>query len=115
MAYYHIAILLAASGLFLFGLSCVIYVAYRFLSLVLSLDAAMLREFKLNVRSPNPVLGRKIEYPTQPNTEPTEGSFEPTSDENMYVQEQVEQLRGIQGLSDADLASAIRQAVGDQA
>lgn len=113
-----VALLLAAGGLFLVGLAAVVYVAYRFLALALSMDMAMLREFRVQAnasekaaQSAGPVLGDRLREFISSRMAPTEGEFVPTSDEEMFIQEQVEHLRR-QGLTEEELEAFMRQAVG---
>lgn len=102
----------------MFGLACVIYVAYRFLALALSMDAAILREFSLTsksikqlTQSAGPVLGEKLKEFIANRLTPTEGDFSGSSDEELFLNEQVEHLRR-QGLTEEELNAFIRQAVG---
>jgi hypothetical protein len=118
-AYINLAVLLSASGLFLFGLACVIYVAFRFLALVLSLDAAILKEFQMNTNAyrdaarTNPIQESKLKDFIQSRMAPTDGDFIPVSDEEAFLQEQITELRG-KGLTDEELEAFVRQAVSDK-
>ena len=111
--------LLIAAALFLFGLACVIYVAYRFLVIVLSLDAAILHEFKGHGRNveqiakSGPIQEEKLKSFIQARMSPTDGGFVPQSDEEAFINEQVEHLRR-QGMSDEELDAFIRQANGTE-
>ena len=110
--------LLFAAGSFLFGLACVIYVAMRFLIIAISLDAAILREFKGQSAAVGRALGdipekeEKLKSFIQSRMTPTEGEFVPQSEEEQFIQEQVEHLRR-QGMTDEELDAFVRQAAGD--
>lgn len=105
--------ILAGAGLFLFGLACVVYVTYRFLSLVLSMDMAMLREVKLSSRvmaSPPVETGQEpiqsqLRSFIQSRMAPTDGDFVGQSDEEMFIREQAEELkdRGVLDATEIDL------------
>ena len=109
--------LLASAGFFLFSLSCVLYVAFRFLILVLSLDSAILREFKGQigrvdqVTAQGPINEKKLKDFIQSRMAPTEGDYHPYSDEEAFIQEKVEELRH-QGMTQEELDAFVRQAVG---
>ena len=119
MVYLGIIGVLLASALLLLGLACVIYVAYRFLIIVLSLDAAILHEFKGQGRNvekmakAGPIQEDKLKSFIQARMTPTEGDFVPQSDEEAFINEQVEHLRR-QGLTDEELDLFIRQANGTE-
>jgi hypothetical protein len=112
--------LLAAGGLFLLGLSSIIYVSFKFLSTILTLDISILRELQAQgnlvgesaklaeqhtkltaqvAQSAGPVLGERLRDFIAKRMAPTEGDFQPYSDEEMFIQEQVETLRR-QGMFD---------------
>ena len=109
--------LLVAAGFFLFGLSCVIYVALRYLILVLSMDSAILHEFKGQTKTMNkiasagPIQEEKLKTFIQARMAPTEGDFAPYSEEEAFINEQVEHLRR-QGMTDEELDAFVRSAVG---
>jgi hypothetical protein len=114
--------LLFAAGFFVLSVAAVVYVAYRFLALALSMDAAILREFKQRPVSAPPMSNVGQEFPNitgsqanpfagkQPDTE---GDFVPHSDEGAFIAEQVELIRQQQGLTEEDMEKFIRQAKGD--
>ncbi len=123
--------MLIGGGVFLFAAACVIYVAFRFLSLVLTLDMAMLREFKYQAintgqaistasqavtsaeeaMKANSVQPSKLREFIAARMSPTQGDFTPYSEEEAFINESVEHLRR-QGLNDDELDAFVRQAVG---
>ena len=112
-----LALCLFAGAFFLFAFACAIYVAYRFLSLALSMDAAFLKEFSGQQRtvqqalSQSPIQQSSLKKFSQDRMTPTEGTFEPFNDEEAFLNEQVDRLRQ-QGLSEEECNEFIRQAVG---
>jgi hypothetical protein len=117
------SIFLIAASLFLFALTAIVYVALRFISLVLSMEVGILKEFKgqrefvqpvgpVGVISPDaPITENKIKEFIKSRFAPTEGSFEGYNDEDAFIQEKVEDLRR-QGLTQEELDAFVRQAVG---
>lgn len=108
-------VLLFAAAMFCFGIASVIYVAFRFLSIAISLDSAILRGIKNKPQE-------QVQQPTEPPLEsklrefissrlaPTQGDFVPYADEVAFLNEQVESLRS-KGLTEEELNQFIRQAV----
>lgn len=112
-----LALTLFCAALFVFAVALMGYVAFRFLSLALSLDAALLREFikvenktDEHLRS-SPVQPDKLKSFIQSRMTPTEGTFEPYDEEELFVQQQVEHLRRA-GMTEEECEAFIRQAVG---
>jgi hypothetical protein len=110
------AAFLFAAGVCLTGLASVVYVAFRFLSLVVSMEAGILREFKGNSKAVDKALAdipqkeAKLREFIAARMSPTEGEFVPQSDEEAFINEQVEHLRR-QGMTDDELDAFVRQAV----
>jgi hypothetical protein len=113
---------LIAAALFLFSLACMFYVGFRFLSLVLSMEIGIVKEFRGGntqvLEAVHEVGGdagktqSKLKDFIASRFTPTEGEFIPVTDEEQFIQEQVEHLRQ-QGLTDEELDAFIRQAVAD--
>jgi hypothetical protein len=104
-------------GVCLLGLAATVYVAYRFMSLVVSMEAGILKEFGRSGKAVNmalediPKKEAKLREFIQARMAPTEGGFEPYDDETAFLNEQVMHLRE-KGLTDEELDAFIRQAVG---
>jgi hypothetical protein len=123
---YATAVLVAACALLLFALAVVVYVAYRFLSLALVVDAAILSELRSRSVQPSQLaadpathetlLGSQLKQFIAERMKPTDGGYEVNSDEELYIQEQVKRLRdqGNGGLTDEELKSFISQAVSEE-
>jgi|GEM_PF-2911151 hypothetical protein len=115
----ELAILLVAAAFFLAALSAVIYVAYRFLLMALSVDAALLREFKATPRqlqeakSTENVLGGQLREFIAARMKPTEGEFVGNTDEEMFIQEQIK-LAEAQGMTAEEIKAFMSQAVTDK-
>jgi len=111
------ALTIFCAALFVFANALVIYVAFRFLSLALSVDASLLREFtKLEIKTDEhlrstPLQADKLKSFIQSRMTPTEGAFEPYNEEELFLQQQVEHLRR-SGMTDEECDAFIRQAVG---
>jgi hypothetical protein len=110
-------------GVFLFGLgialsgvAAMIYVAYRFLALVLSMEVGILKEFQGSQKAVNIALAdvprkeSQLKEFIKARMAPTEGDFVGADDETQFLNEQVTHLRN-QGLTEDELESFIRQAV----
>ena len=112
-----IAVFLVAAALFLVAFAGAIYVVYRFLSLVLSMEIGILKEFGNKSTAANQyaqnqqVTESKLKEFIKSRFSPSEGDFQPYTDEEAFITEQVENLRR-QGLSDEELEAFVRQAVG---
>lgn len=112
--------LIAAWGLFLFGLSSMGYVGFRFLSLVISLEVGILKEFKGSKPSVQPVIQNPDVLEVAKNFakgrfEATDGTYIAQNDETQFIQEQVENLRkSSAGLTEEELDAFVRQAVSEQ-
>ena len=111
-------------GVFLFGIgiacagvAAMVYVAYRFLALVLSMEVGILKEFQGNQKAVNTVLAdiprkeSQLKEFIKARMTPSEGDFIPGSDEVAFLNEQVAHLREA-GLTNEELDAFIRQAVG---
>lgn len=111
------SVFLFCSGVCLAGVASVVYVAFRFLSLVTSMEAGILREFRSSSKAVGKALSdipekeSKLRSFIQSRMTPTEGEFTPYSDEEAFINEQVEHLRR-QGMTDEELDAFVRQAVG---
>ena len=114
-----IALLLFAGGFFLFGLAAVVYVSWRYAIMALSMDAALLREFKgtplpQSPQMPSTQVG-SANYQTYGKPAKTDGGFFTMSDEQAWEQEQLEQAKSLfgPGTTDQDLIDHLRRnAVG---
>jgi hypothetical protein len=107
-----------SSALLLFAFASVVYVAYHFMSLVVSMQTALIREFKGQSKAVDIALGdipnkeAKLKEFIKARMAPTDGGFEPYSDEGAFVQEQVDELRR-QGMSQEELDAFVKQAVSE--
>lgn len=110
-------VILFAIGFCLLGVASVVYVAFRFLSLVLSMEVGILKEFQGSQRAVNialedvPRKESQLKEFIKARMTPTDGDFVPTDDETAFINEQVDHLRN-QGLSAEELDAFVRQAVG---
>jgi hypothetical protein len=115
--YVFLCAITLAGALGFFAVSACIYVAFKFLSLAISLDAALLREFKvqnqhdIKMDANNPITSDKLKSFIASRFTPTDGDFVPYSDEEAFLNERVAELRA-KGLTDEELQSFIKQAVG---
>jgi hypothetical protein len=107
-----IALILSLSVLAL-SLAGLGYVLYRFLSLIVSMEVGILKEFGSFVGSGKQNMFNKIKEFAQAGMKPTEGDYVPYDDEEAFVAEQVNKLKN-KGLTDEELDSFVRQAVTDQ-
>jgi hypothetical protein len=104
-------------GLCLTAFAASLYVALRFLLLVISMEAGILREFKNSSKAVDRALSdipekeAKLKSFIQSRMAPTDGEFVPQSDEEAFINEQVDHLRR-QGMTDDELDAFIRQAAG---
>ncbi len=120
MAMLSWALLLFCAGWFVVGLASLFYVVFRGLTLILGMEVGILKEFKSqhgviqDVVNQGPANDSKLKQFIKSRFTPTEGDFAPYSDEEAFVQEQVDHLRR-QGLSDEELDAFIRQAVSADA
>lgn len=111
------AVFLFSAGFCLLGVSAVVYVAFRFLSLALSMEVGILREFRAQTKGVQQVLTQApaaeatLKEFVKSRFSPTEGAFEAYSDEEAFIQERVEDLRR-QGMTPEELDAFVRQAVG---
>lgn len=108
MQWVYISVFVACAALFMTAFSAAIYVAYRFLAVIVTLDAAMSRSRALTAELKNPVL-----FPsnhTQPESQ--DGTAEPYDEEALYIAEAVRKVRGQDGLSDEELQKFIAGARG---
>jgi len=101
ISWIELSVLLFASGFFLFGLATVVYVSWRYAIMALSMDAALLREFKgtplpQSPQMPSTQVG-SANYQTYGKPAKTDGGFFTMSDEQAWEQEQLEQAKGAFG------------------
>lgn len=101
----------------LFGLSAIVYVAFRYLSLVLSMEIGILKEFAKHGKVVDkalediPAKESQLREFIRARMSPTEGDFVAQNEESQFIQEQAEVLRQ-KGMTDEELEAFIRQAVG---
>jgi hypothetical protein len=114
---WQIAVLLAAGALFMGGLAAVLYVAYRFLLLSLTMDSALHREISamrqalmVQNHTPETTMGSQLKSFISERLKPTEGDFVVNTDEELFVQEQLAQLQA-QGFRKDEAEAFMRQAV----
>jgi hypothetical protein len=103
MSIIELSILLFAGALFCISLAAVLYVAYKFLAVVTTLDMAILR-IQANAR-PQPfiptaeneaaVLSTHLKMAMSGKIPTTEGEFIASSDEELFVQEELEKLKSL--------------------
>lgn len=111
------ALIVTSFSVLLFALAAVVYVSFRFLALVLSMEVGILKEFKVQRPAMDKALAdipekeAKLKDFIRARMSPTEGDFTPYSDEEAFINENVEFLRR-QGMTDDELDAFIRQAVG---
>jgi len=111
------AVLLFSVGFCLLGVSAVVYVAFRFLSLALSMEVGILREFKTQnsgvrqILTQTPAAEATLKDFVKSRFAATEGDFQAYNDEEAFIQERVEDLRR-QGMTQEELDAFVRQAVG---
>jgi hypothetical protein len=114
----ELAVLLFAGAFFLFGLATVLYVSWRYAIMALSMDAALLREFKgtpLQAPQQTATSVGSANYQTYGKPAKTDGGFFTMTDEQAYEQEQMEQAKSTFGphATEQDLIDYLRQrAVG---
>ena len=111
------AIFLFCAGWFALALAALFYVGYRAMTLIIGMEVGIVKEFKnqngivQQVVQQGPSTESKLKEFVKSRFTPTEGDFAPYSDEEAFIQEQVEHMRR-QGLSEDELDSFIKQAVG---
>jgi hypothetical protein len=114
------SLLLLAGSLFIAAIVAFVYVSFRFMSLVLSMEVGILKEFKTQREYVQPVAHTAPDTPVTENKikdfiksrfAPTDGAFEGYNDEDAFIQEKVEDLRR-QGLTPEELDEFVRHAVG---
>lgn len=96
-------------GIALIGLTCMVYVAWRFLAVIAGLEMQMLREIinqQRGVAVVNPLVAAG-------HVKPTQGDFVPYNDEEAFINERAAELRR-EGLAPSDLEEFVRQAVKDE-
>jgi hypothetical protein len=114
--------MLAAAALFVFALACLVYVAFKFLSLGISLDAMLSRQLYMQqlqqasqqqVKQPGQQFSQQFQNELHDfmNRPQTEGEFIPASDTESFVREEAEKLRK-KGMSEEEMQQFIQQAVG---
>lgn len=116
MNWIGISVLLFAGGFFLFALATVLYVSWRYAIMALSMDAALLREFK---GTPLPVASQQQSVAagigTYGKPAKTDGGFYTMTDEEAYTQEQLAAAKSLFGphTTEQDLIDHLRaNAVG---
>jgi len=113
----ELAALLIAAALLLAAFAGAMYVGYKFLHLILSMEIGILKEFGKQsgmvqqAVAQHPVTESKIKEFIKSRFSPSEGDFQAYSDEEAFINENVETLRR-QGLTDDELEAFVRQAVG---
>ena len=111
------AIFLFSAACFLFALAIFLWLGLRFGALILSMEIGILKEFGGIKGTFQPVIQQhektenKLKDFIKSRFAPTEGEFISQSDEEQFLQEQVEHLRN-QGLNQDELDAFVRQAVG---
>lgn len=121
---WQICAILVSGGLFLFGLGCVIYVSFKYLSMAIGLDAMLSRQLQSQMSAMmqqpqmapgvagQPNLADQLrQFMSAQKMPQTDGEFIPYSDEEAAVREEVEKLRK-KGLSEEELNNFVNQAVG---
>ena len=119
MNWVELAVLLFAGAFFLFGLATVLYVSWRYAIMALSMDAALLREFKgtplpQSPQMPSTQVG-SANYQTYGKPAKTDGGFFTMTDEQAWEQEQLDQAKSAFGphATEQDLIDYLRKnAVG---
>jgi len=109
----ELSVLIAASALFLFALSAVIYVAYRFLALAIAQDMQLLREINFLQRILPAGAPSLLNQFRSVDTKQSEGDFVPTDEDEMAIVEKISKIKSESGyMSEEDeeeLAKQIRQ------
>ena len=101
------ALIIALSVLLLCA-AAFVYVLIRLLVAILSLDSAIAREI-FALRSGKPPANYNIEAAMA--AKPTEGAFEPTTDEEAAIYEIARRAKA-EGMSDEEIAAFIKQGIG---
>jgi hypothetical protein len=120
-----LAAVVAAFALFLAALALLIFVGFRFYTLAITLDSAILHELRSrSVAAPasgspetaSSLLGSQLREFISSRMKPTDGEFIANTDEELFIQEQIKNLRdqGHGGLTDEELRSFVSQAVADK-
>jgi len=115
---FELAALLCAGALFIAALALLVYVAYRFLSLAISLDSFILRELQSRpqvVSSPaadtsGSILQSQLKEFIANRLKPTDGAFEFNTDEELFLNETIQNLRA-QGIKEEELDAFMKHAV----
>jgi hypothetical protein len=95
------AVNLLAGGFFLLCFAAAMYVIYKFLALVVSIDAAIMRMQVQPMRAPSPGAAAQ-----------EQGSYVPYSEEEAWASEAVAQKAAQEGLSPEEIQEFLKQAVG---
>jgi len=103
--------IILAFALLLLCAAAFVYVLVRLLMAILSLDSAIAREIFM-LRSGKASSNYNIEAAMA--AKPTEGAFEPTTDEEAALYEVARRARA-EGMSDEEIAAFIRQGIGENA
>ena len=122
---FALAALLAAAALFIAALALFLWVTFHYWNIALSLGSAILSELRSRpvtslstqpAASTEAVLGSQLKQFIKDRMSPTEGDFVTNSDEELFIQEQVKNLRdqGNGGISEEELQAFVRQAVSDK-
>lgn len=125
MIWFALAAVLFSGALFLAALALLAWVAYRFLSVVIAQDSAILREIQSRPQilsapgsqaTTESLLGSQLKQFIADRMKPTDGEFIANTDEEMFIQEQVKNLRdsGHGGISEAEMEQFVRQAVSEK-
>lgn len=118
MSIFAIALLVFAFAFFLFALAALIYVAYRFLSLAISMDSYILKELQSRPASippadPTSINDSMLRRFMASQEKPTEGDFVFNTDEELAIAEEVRKLKtDMSSMSEEDekeLSAQIRQ------
>ena len=104
------SVFIFCAACFLAAFSAAIYVSYRFLAVIVSIDAAFSRSRAVVDQLKSPVLFPQAT--AKPASTSGGGSVEPYDEAAMYVAEQVRAVKGSQGLSDEELQRFIAHARG---
>lgn len=113
MAWWQLCLVLLCGAIALVAAASFVYVTFRFLSMALSLDAALLREFK-GIRTPQAhqaalTLDDQLKQFINSRMKPTDGDFVPSSEEDLFINEQVNRLREQGDFSEEEIKQFVHE------
>lgn len=120
-----IAALLAAAALFIAALALLVWVGFRYYTLAINLDSAILKELvsrpmSIPIAGSQPtsesLLGNQLKEFIASRMKPTDGEFITNTDEELFIQEQIKNLRdqGQGGISEEEMKAFVSQAVTEK-